>query len=152
VSAELIVLLSVLLFLLVAGLFVVFVVALLRVLKDRVKRTRAQLAVDLAGEGLVLGPEGAVYRGGTGGYPGLKGNGTIALTGQRLIFVMLVGKGVELPVEDITGVHESKVFKGGVAGGMTHVVVETTRGEAGFFVQDNVRWIAALRDVAQSPR
>jgi hypothetical protein len=65
---------------------------------------------------------------------------------------MLVGKGLDVPVVDITGVHESKGFRGGVVAGQTHVVVETAHGEAGFFVKDRARWVAAFTAIAQRPR
>jgi hypothetical protein len=52
-------------------------------------------------------------------------------------------------VASITGLRESKVFQGSVAGGWTHLVIRTGTGEIGFFVKDLAAW---LRDLAAAAR
>jgi hypothetical protein len=60
------------------------------------------------------------------------------------VFVTLTGITITIPLEQITGVGQAKVFKGGVAGGWTHLVVHTATGDIGFFVPDLDAWLAAL--------
>ena len=110
----------------------------------RARRTRAQFEAELATQQVLIGPESALYRGGTGGYPGVKGNGLIALTTEQLRFRILVGTSLDIPLREITGLREDKTFKGARVGGRVHLIVQTATGEAGFFVGDNAKWIAAL--------
>ena len=101
-----------------------------------------------SGERFVAGPEKAVYRGGSGPYSVVKGNGTIILTDRRLVFRKLTGGLVEMPTEIITGVRQSKTFRGSRVGGATHLVVTTNeQAEVGFFVEDLDAWERALDSV-----
>lgn len=97
-------------------------------------------------ETMVLPREGCVYRGGTGGFSAVKGNGSIALTSQRLVIRKGTGGVVEVPTSRIRGAHEAKVFNGSVVGGRVHVVVEIAEpsAEVAVFVDGNDRWLAAL--------
>jgi hypothetical protein len=93
-----------------------------------------------SGEKVLAGPEQAVYRGGTGGYSRVKGNGTIILTDRRLLFRKLAGGGVEVARPRIAGVSRSR------RGGNMHLVVTTTDpGEVAFVVKDLDAWERALR-------
>lgn len=104
---------------------------------------RAQAAA--SGERVIAGPESAVYRGGTGPYSAVKGNGTILLTDRRLVFRKLSGGLVEVPAPMIAGIRQSKTFRGSRVGGATHLVVTTTdSAEVGFFVKDIALWERAL--------
>ncbi len=76
----------------------------------------------------------------------------IALTRERLLFRMLVGKNLDIPIREITGLREAKVFQGSVVGGHVHLVVQTGADEAGFFVEDNAAWIAAITSAAPALR
>ena len=138
-----------------AILLVVFIAAVLGLLLAAVvvfagRRSR-RIEAELAGEPAVIGPEKAVYRGGSGGYPWLKGNGVIVLTPERLLFRILVGSDVEIRCAEIIGVRESKRFRGAVVGGQMHLIVATAAGEVAFFVADNAAWIAALSRTAHTP-
>ena len=65
------------------------------------------------------------------------------LTRRRLLFRILIGTGVDIPLGEITGTREAKMFAGS-ATGRVHLIVQTTQGEVGFFVEDNAAWIAAI--------
>jgi hypothetical protein len=133
--------------LLVVGILAAVLLMLVPILgwaRRRSQRIEAELAAELAGEPPLIGPEKAMYRGGSGPYPKVKGNGVIVLTDRRLILRMVVGKDVEVPRDEITGARETKRFRGAVVGGYTHLVVATASGELGFFVADSAAWLAAL--------
>ncbi len=100
-----------------------------------------------SGEAVVLPREGCVYRGGTGSFSAVKGNGSVALTSQRLVIRKGTGGVVEVPTARIRGAHEAKVFNGSVVGGRVHVVVEIADppAEVAFYVDGNDRWLTALR-------
>lgn len=115
-------------------------------LRGKSRATRAALAAELAAEPALRGPESAVYRGSTGGYSNVSGNGQIALTAQRLIFRKLVGKGVDVPLRSISEVSKAKVFNKSVRGGQEHLVVHTSRGDVGYLVPDTDAWLAAIDD------
>ena len=128
------------------GLVAVVVTTLVVWLQRKSRRTRAELAAELATEPTLRGPENGVYRGSTGGYSNVSGNGQIALTAQRLIFRKLVGKGVDVPLATITSVTKAKVFNKSVRGGSQHLVVHTDRGDLGYLVPDTDAWVAAIED------
>lgn len=110
---------------------------------DFVTGLRAEAAA--SGERFVLGPEKASYRGGSGPYSAVKGNGTIVLTNRRLVFRKLSGGLVEVPMEKVTGIRRSASFRGSRVGGARHLVVATTDpAEVGFFVNDLNAWERAL--------
>lgn len=140
-------------------LLVVFILAALGLMLGAVivfvgrrsRRAAAELAAELADEAPVIGPEKAVYRGGSGPYPKIKGNGLIVLTPRRLIFRILIGTSLEIPCAQITGVREGKRFGRAVVGGHMHLIVATPSGEVGFFVADRAAWLAALSRIAQTP-
>jgi hypothetical protein len=141
--------------LLVVGILAAVLLMLVPVVgwaRRRSRRIEAELAAELAGESPLIGPEKAMYRGGSGSYPKVKGNGVIVLTPRRLIFRMVLGTGVEIPCDEITGARETKRFRGAVTGGYTHLVVRTTTGELGFFVADVAAWRAALERVGAAAR
>jgi hypothetical protein len=137
---------------LVACLLALIVIPVVLLLRRRSRRVAADLAAELATEPALRGPEKGLYRGGTTGYSKLKGNGMIALTQRRLLFRMLVGSDLDIPVEEITGLREAKVFEGAVVGGHVHLIVQTGTGEVGFFVTDNAAWIAAITSAAPALR
>jgi len=96
-------------------------------------------------ETVVIPRESGIYRGGTGAFPTVKGNGSIMLTTHRLIFRKLTGGPFEVPRGEIVGAHEAKTFLGAVVGNKVHLVVETASGaQVGFFVNDLARWLSAL--------
>lgn len=128
--------------------FVAALLLTLVILLRRMKiRSIAALHADLAasGEKVLVGPESAVYRGGSGSYSKVKGNGTIVLTDRRLLFHKLTGGVVEVARSAIVGVKRSKGFQGSRVGGQTHLVVATAEpAEVGFFVQNLDAWERAL--------
>lgn len=98
-----------------------------------------------SGERTVRGPERALYRGGTGNYSSVSGNGILLLTDRRLVFVKVTGGRVEVDRSLIGSVREAKVFLGSARGGRTHVVITTSVGsEIGFIVGDPQAWIGVL--------
>ena len=117
--------------------------------RRRARAAKARLAVAIESETQIRPPEKGLYRGATApGYPGVNNNGTIALTARRLVFITLTGKLIDIPVTEIVGVREDKVFKASVRGGRTHLIVELRSGELGFYVASNPEWIAAIRSLA----
>jgi hypothetical protein len=139
-----------------AILVIIFILAVLGALLGAVvvfagrrsRRIAAGLSTELDAGNAVLGPETAVYRGGSGPYPRLKGKGLIVLTPRRLMFRILVGRDVEIRCADISGVREAKRFRGAFVGGQMHLIVATAEGEVAFFVAENAAWIAALARTA----
>jgi hypothetical protein len=121
---------------------------ILRWLRRRARRTRDALSAELMTEPAIRGPEQALYRSGSGPYPRVKGNGYLALTRERLVFRILVGKSVAVPLGEITGLREEKWFRGARTGGHIHLIVETTRGELAFFTSHNAAWISAIKSAA----
>lgn len=113
--------------------------------RHKSRSASAQLAAAIESETVVRPPEKGVYRGATApGYPGVNNNGTIALTGRRLIFVTITGRIIEIPCTEIVGVRESKAFKSTVQGGRSHLVVQIPSGEIAFYVASNADWINAI--------
>ena len=115
------------------------------------KRKRASGAAALeaelaaSGERIMRGPEGGLYRGGSGGYSGVGGNATIMLTDHRLIFLKVTGGRVEVPRAQIVSVRKSRSFRGALRGGKMHVVVSTVSGaEVGFIAAAPDEWLTAL--------
>jgi hypothetical protein len=98
-------------------------------------------------ETVIMPREACVYRGGSGPYSAVNGNGSMALTSQRLVIRKGTGGVIEVPTSQIKGAHEAKVFLGGVVGNRVHVVVEIeSHAEIGLFVDANPRWLAVLND------
>ena len=122
----------------------VFLVVLVLWIRSRAGQARETIRVELATDPPLRGPESALYRSGSGPYPQVKGNGYLALTRERLVFRILVGKSVQVPLREITGLREEKWFRGARTGGRIHLVVETTQGELAFFTRDNAGWMAAI--------
>ncbi|WIM88627.1 hypothetical protein PT015_03795 [Candidatus Mycobacterium wuenschmannii] len=118
--------------------------------KSRVARVRLEAALE--SETPVRPPEKGVYRGATApGYPVVNNNGTIALSARRLIFITLTGKLIDVPVAQIVGVREDKVFKASVRGGRSHLIVQLPSGEVAFYVASNADWIGALNGLIRQP-
>jgi hypothetical protein len=134
------------------ALLAVILVPLGLLLRSRGRRVAAEVAAVLTTEPALRGPEEALYRGGSRGYPNVKGNGTIVLTERRLLFGILIGTGVDIPVAEITGLREAKSFQRSTVGGHVHLIVQTGAGEAGFFVEDTAAWIAAITSAAPALR
>jgi len=110
-----------------------------------------QFRADVAqsGERVIVEPESGVYRGGSGSYSAVSGNGTILLTDRRLLFRKRTGGEVEVPTSAIVSVETSKAFRGSRVGGATHLVIKTNDGaEIGFFVDDLHAWERALATAA----
>lgn len=115
----------------------------LRVIAGEMERELAA-----SGERVVVAPEQANYRGATSGYGRVKGNGIAALTDRRLVFRKIVGDPVEIPVDQIAGVHIEKWFLRAYSSGRPVVVLSTRSGvEVGFIFDDAEAWAARLRSV-----
>jgi hypothetical protein len=113
--------------------------------RRRARAARAILASAIESETPIRPPEKGIYRGATApGYPAVNNNGTIALTAQRLIFVTVTGKLIDIPATSMVGVREAKVFKTSVRGGRSHLIVNLSSGEVAFYVSSNADWIAAI--------
>lgn len=134
--------------LLVIGIFVLLALIALPfvlVYRGKYRSAAGQLDTELATETVIRPLEKGNYRGSTApGYPGVKNSGRIALTRRRLVFLTLTGTIISVPLDTITGLRLSKVFKGSVVGGWTHLVVRTAGGEIGFYVPDTSAWLQAL--------
>jgi hypothetical protein len=120
--------------------------------RRRANAAKARLATAIESESPIRRPEKGIYRGSTApGYPVVNNNGTIALTARRLIFITLTGKLIDIPVSEIVGVREDKVFKASVRGGRTHLIVQLRSGEVAFYVASNADWIAAITSLVRDP-
>ncbi len=113
----------------------------------RRRRVQARLDGDLAIPA-VRGPENARYRSGSGQYPRAGGNGKLLLTRGRLVFRIMIGTDVVVPLEEITAIREAKTFKNNRAVGRTYLVVTTESGEMGFLVHDTGAWVSAIEQAA----
>jgi hypothetical protein len=109
---------------------------------------RAELDTELASEPAVRGPERGIYRGSTGSYSKVLGNGTIVLTARRLIFRKATGRRVDVALADVLRVDQQKVFNRGVVGNRIHLVLHTHHGDVGYFVGDLEGWTAAIKKTA----
>ena len=122
-------------------------------LRRKSSAARTRLSAELAIEPPIRGPEAGVYRGSTGSYPQVAGNGQIALTQRRLIFRKAVGVGVDVPLAAINGVRTAKSFNRSVVGGRIHLVVQTRAGEVAYFVSNTEEWAdSTVRSGSRSPR
>jgi hypothetical protein len=108
-------------------------------------------APSAAAPGTIRGPETGAYEGGTGSLPKVAGNGKIVLTRGSLHFDKLIGKPVDVPISTVRGVRTAKAWNGKLRRGSIFVVVETTAGEAGFYVKDVGGWASAIAAAAQVP-
>ncbi len=133
----------------VAAINLAIWIPILRKLRRMPAALRAEL--EAAGETIVLGPEPAIYSGATAIYSRVKGNGVVALTDKRLAFRKAIGASLDIPVDQIQGVREDRVFLRSRAGGRRHVIAVLREGvEVGFFVRANESWLGALRGVAEA--
>jgi hypothetical protein len=139
--------------LLLIGIFVVVIggqglvwLLIFRRARKLPERLRAELSA--SGEQLLKGPDRGWYRGGTGGFTRVRGMAAIALTRSRLIFRKVIGRAIEVPVEQIVGLREDKWFLTQYRSGRIHMIVKTLGGdEVGFMVDDVDGWRAALQQV-----
>ncbi|TDO12210.1 hypothetical protein EV580_3936 [Mycobacterium sp. BK086] len=137
--------------LLVVGIAVVLALIALPIVliyRGKYRAAAAQLDSELAAETIIRPLEKGNYRGSTApGFPSVKNSGRIALTRRRVVFVTFTGTTISVPLDTITGMRLSKVFKGSVVGGWTHLVLRTAAGEIGFYVPDTSAWLQALGEV-----
>jgi len=141
--------------LLVVGILVVQAliwIPIVVALKRKSARLHASLRDELAGGELATrGPESAVYRGATAGFPMVNGNGVAMLTDRRLIFRKLVGAGLEVPLDRVAGVREDKWFLGSYRSGRMHLILKMRDGnEVGFMFADHPGWMASVRELTTS--
>jgi hypothetical protein len=127
-------------------------VALWTALMSWMKARLAQMAealrerLEASGQRITLGPTAGVYRGGTGTYPRVKGNGVAVLTDERLIFCRVMGTEIEVPLALVTGVREARWFRRAAVPGRLHVILQLLDGqEVGFLLKDHPGWTRALR-------
>jgi hypothetical protein len=113
--------------------------------RRKARAASATLAAAIKSETGIRLPEKGVYRGATApGYPVVNNNGTIALTERRLIFVTVTGRLIDIPVAEIVGVRDAKVFKTSVRGRRSHLIVQLRSGEVAFYVMSNADWANAI--------
>ncbi|MGH7330034.1 MAG: hypothetical protein ACREJX_16940 [Polyangiaceae bacterium] len=112
----------------------------------RFERERAE-----SGEKILRGPEKGVYNGSTQNYGSVKGNGRMWLTDKRIVFCKMTGGVVEIPLANVRGTREAKVFLRSISAGYMHFIVDTAdRAEVGFYVSDNAAWARDLASIAKS--
>ncbi len=93
------------------------------------------------GEQIVLPVQPGMYRGGTGTFSQVRGNGRIVLSSQRLLFRKATGPVIEVPTAQIVGVRRSKGYNGAIVGTHEHLIVALADGtEVAFFVPDTDQW------------
>ncbi len=100
--------------------------------------------VAAAGEAMVEGPSPGIYRGGSGRFSRVRGNGIVALTDRRLIFAKLIGQRVEVPLNEISEIREDRWFLGSARGGSLHLILKTSEGEVGFMMRDQSAYRASM--------
>jgi hypothetical protein len=138
--------------LLVVGILVLQIliwIPVLYFLKRKAERMAAELKRDLetSGDKILRGPEPGLYRGGSGDFSIVKGNGVAVLTERRLIFRKIMGAPIEIPVSDLVGVREDKWFLR-ATNGHAHVIVKLKSGaEVGFIFRQHAEWMAVVKAV-----
>lgn len=131
----------------ILGATVVIWIPLARKLKRMPGELQREL--DAAGQKAVRGPEGATYRGSSTGFSKVKGLGVAALTPTQLIFRPIMGKRIDVPLDQVIGVREDKWFLRSYAGGRMHLILTLKSGaEVGFFFADHSTWMALVRPAA----
>ena len=136
------------------GVLAAVLIPLFRWIRRKSERLASELSAELAsrGESLLRGPESAVYRGASAGLSKIKGNGALAVTKTRLVFVAIAGPRVELPLSELTGVRLDPWFLRSNRGGKPHLILQRQDGsEIGFFVQDTQAWSEALLREIEMP-
>lgn len=97
------------------------------------------------GQSLLLEPDAASYRGARRDYGRVKCDGAMLLTDVVLLFLPLIGRAREVPLERVVSVREERWFLGALRVGQKHLVLTLDDdNEIGFYTRDNVRWIEAL--------
>lgn len=111
--------------------------------------SRSQFASVVGDENVLRAPEEGCYQGPTAtGHPLPERQGIIALTDERLLFIMLRGKLIEIPLETITALrHGPTVNNSPVTD--ANLIVRTRSGEVGFSVADSGAWIRAIAKACQ---
>jgi len=93
------------------------------------------------GDRYIIEPQEVSYRGSEQKYGRIKCDGVGGVTHTRLVFVPLVGKSLEIPLEHIRSVTETRWFLGSARWGFDHLIVETRDGNRiGFFTRNNALW------------
>ncbi|EHB47755.1 hypothetical protein MycrhDRAFT_5881 [Mycolicibacterium rhodesiae JS60] len=129
----------------VAIVLALIVLPIVLIYRNKYRAAAQQLDTELAAETIIRPLEKGNYRGATApGFPTVKNSGRIALTRRRVVFVTFTGTTISVPLDTITGLRRSTVFKGSVVGGWTHLVLRTAGGEVGFYVPDTSAWLQAL--------
>ncbi len=133
--------------LVVGGLVVLALVALVVLVSRAARAARGRLAAVLRGEPILRMAGGANYSGKESDKVRLRGNGILALSPTRLIFVMWAPKvTLELPLSHVTAARAEAAFQGRVA--PTLVVTFRNRAEAvetcGWAVGDAEGWAARV--------
>ena len=124
------------------------VLVVVRSVRRRLAAQAASMVAEVVGRGerIERVPEPAVYRGGSGSFSGVKGNGTLVLTDRAVEFRKLTGPTVRVAREDIVSVAQQRWYRGAATGGRTHLVIRLKDGsEVGYFVQDVTTWAALLQ-------
>jgi len=98
----------------------------------------------LSGATFVITPEYASFRGATNTYGRVKCDGVIGLTDRKVIFMPMVGKKIEIPLNNIKDITEEKTFLGNIRPGMSFLVLHGNNVDIGFFVRDNLKWQNAI--------
>jgi len=133
--------------LLIAGLAVLQVTLLIWIW-HRIGTIGARLAAEIESDTVLRPPENGQYIGATApGYPFWNNFGQIALTTRRLVFTTVTGKTIEIPLSEITGISESRVYRGGTSIEIRkkkHLVIELESGEVSFSVRDNTPWTKVI--------
>jgi hypothetical protein len=97
-----------------------------------------------SGTAFIITPEYASFRGATNTYGKVKCDGVIGLTDRKIIFIPMVGREIEIPLENIRDITEEKTFMGNIRPGMSFLVLHGNNVDIGFFVSDNIKWQNAI--------
>jgi hypothetical protein len=122
----------------------------------RLRRIPGELSAELqaAGEPPVHGPRRANFEGSTASIGGLAGgSGALALTRKRFVFRRVFGAPVEVPLDQVSGIHADKVRR--VRGyrrsaGWRYLTLDIqSGGQVAFSVPagDESAWIAAFQSL-----
>jgi hypothetical protein len=115
-------------------------------IRRRSGRVRERITADLVRAGAIRGPKSGLYLGGSRPYPQVSGNGRLLLAPEGVIFRILIGSDVVVPVAEITAIEtDTRGRRTRRMPRRLHLFITTSRGQVAFDVADAGGWAAAVR-------
>jgi hypothetical protein len=117
----------------------------------RLRSLETALRTEVPPGDLVLGPVQAMYRGGTGSFSRVKGNGALALTREKVLFRRIGGSTISIGRHDIVDVDLRNRFLKSNNSHPCMVLRLASQDEVGFQLRGTPDWVAALRPDTPPP-